>query len=92
MGIQLRENIRYIVHLTEPVTNEQEIWVNTNEAAEITGYSREYLTKFAKKLFVKPETERELKVRKRLDRYEFWLPDLLIYQNTTGYGPRQNKN
>ena len=73
------------------IAPDQQIWVMTNEGAEITGYSREYLQQLAKKIFRLPEDERPIKVRMRSKRYEFWLPALLHYIKEIGYGPHQNK-
>ena len=63
------------------IAPDQQIWVMTNEGAEITGYSREYLQQLAKKIFRLPEDERPIKVRMRSKRYEFWLPALLHYRD-----------
>ena len=73
------------------IAPDQEIWVMTTEGAELTGYSREYLQKMAKKISLLPEDERVIKVRMRSNRYEFWLPDLLRYIEEIGYGPHQDK-
>ncbi len=73
------------------IAPEQEIWVMTEEGAELTGYSREYLQRLAKKIFYLPEDERLIKIRMRSRRYEFWLPDLLHYIQEIGYGPHQDK-
>ena len=73
------------------ITPDQEIWVMTEEGAEITGYSREYLQQLAKKIFRQPEAERVVRIRMRSRRYEFWLPDLMHYIAEIGYGPHQNK-
>ena len=73
------------------ITPDQEIWVMTEEGAEITGYSRNYLQQLAKKIFDQPEEERLVRIRMRSRRYEFWLPDLIHYIAEIGYGPHQNK-
>jgi hypothetical protein len=73
------------------ITPDQEIWVMTEEGAEITGYSRNYLQQLAKKIFDQPEEERLVRIRMRSRRYEFWLPDLMHYIAEIGYGPHQNK-
>ena len=73
------------------ITPDQEIWVMTNEGAELTGYNSLYLQKLARKNLILPEHERQIKVRKRLGRHELWLPDLLRYIDEIGYGPHQNK-
>ena len=74
------------------ITSDQEIWVITPEGAELTGYSREYLEQLARKNSKLSEDERQIKVRKRANRYELWLPDLLRYIDEIGYGPHQDKN
>jgi hypothetical protein len=74
------------------ITPDQEIWVLAREAAEITGYSARYLGQLAQKNAIRPEDERDMKVRKRAGIfYEIWLPDLLRYIDEIGYGPHQNK-
>ena len=74
------------------ITPEQEIWVMTREAEELTGYSSEYVEKLAHKNFRLAEGEQQIKVRKRSRYfYELWLPDLLRYIDEIGYGPHQNK-
>lgn len=67
----------------------EEIWVNTTEASEITGYNPDYLQQLARKIWRKPEAERVIKLRNRSRRYEFWLPDLVKYIQEHGYGPRK---
>ena len=74
------------------IAPEQEIWVMTREAEELTGYSSEYVEKLAHKNFRLAEGEQQIKVRKRSRYfYELWLPDLLRYIDEIGYGPHQNK-
>jgi hypothetical protein len=71
---------------------DQQVWVTTNEAEELTGYNRQYLKKLANKNANLPEDERLIKVRKRSGLfYELWLPDLLRYIKEIGYGPHLNK-
>ncbi len=74
------------------IAPDQEIWVTTNEAEELTGYNRRYLKQLANKNAKLPDDERLIKVRKRSGLfYELWLPDLLRYIEEIGYGPHQNK-
>jgi hypothetical protein len=74
------------------IAPDQEIWVMTREAEELTGYSAEYVEKLANKNSKLPEDERQIKVRKRSGFfYEVWLPDLLRYIDEIGYGPHQDK-
>jgi hypothetical protein len=73
------------------IAPDQEIWVTTREGAELTGYSSRYLGQLAQKNSLLPEDERYIKVRKRSDRHELWLPDLLRYIEEIGYGPHQDK-
>jgi hypothetical protein len=65
----------------------EEIWVNTAEGAEITGYNQEYLKKLAHRISKQPVDERLIKIRLRSNRYELWLPDLITYMTEHGYGP-----
>ena len=67
----------------------QEIWVNTNEAAEITGYFYTHVRKLARDNWNLPEDERLIRVRRRVDRYEIWLPDLMRYLKEIGRGPHK---
>jgi hypothetical protein len=73
------------------ITPDQEIWVLTTEGAEVTGYNGQYLKKLAQRMSKLPEDERDIKIRKRVGRYELWLPDLLRYIDEIGYGPHQAK-
>jgi len=68
-----------------------EIWVNTTEAAAITGYSRQYLKHVANKSWKMPEAERPIKVLNRIGRYEIWLPDLVKYLSKPGRGPQSRR-
>ena len=77
--------------MPKEISADQEIWVITPEGAELTGYSREYLEKLARKHLRLSEDERLIKVRKRANRYELWLPDLLRYINEIGRGPQDRK-
>ena len=67
----------------------EEIWVNTAEAAEITGYNFESIRSVVKRISNQPEDEREIKLRKRSYRWELWLPDLMKYVGKPGRGPRK---
>ncbi len=71
--------------------NVEEIWVNVAESAEATGYSREYVTKLAMHMAKFPEEERKIKLRKRANRYELWLPDLMNYVENVGHGPKAKR-
>ena len=72
-------------HLTE------ETWVNVTEGAQITGYNRDYVVKLAKVVWDQPEIEREIRIRKRSNGYELWLPDLVRYAQKRGpYGKSSN--
>jgi hypothetical protein len=64
-----------------------EIWVNTREGAEKTGYNRQYVKLLAMKIWRQPENERPIQIRKRSNGFELWLPDLLEYINNFGRGP-----
>jgi hypothetical protein len=69
---------------------DEEIWVNTSEAAEATGYNLNYISQIGAKMWNTPEGEREIRVKRRAGRYEFWLPDLLLHKHKGGRGPRKN--
>ncbi len=75
-----------------PQNPDDEIWVNTAEAAEITGYNQSYLSQLASRMWDKPEGEREIKTKRRGGNFEMWLPDLLRHQHRGGKGPRRNTN
>jgi len=77
--------------MPKEITPDQEIWVITPEGAELTGYSREYLEKLSRKQLRLSEDERLIKIRKRANRYELWLPDLLHYLEEIGRGPQDRK-
>ena len=64
-----------------------QIWVNTREGAEKTGYNRQYVKLLAMKIWRQPESERPIQIRKRSNGFELWLPDLLAYMNSEGHGP-----
>jgi hypothetical protein len=71
----------------------EKIWVNTSEGAEITGYSRGYLSTLASQIWNKPEDEREIRIKKRLGgHYELWLPDLIAHTYKYGHGPQKSEN
>lgn len=62
----------------------ERIWVNISQAARLTGYRAEYIREIALSTWRLPEEERPLKLRFRSSRYEFWLPDLTAYLETSG--------
>lgn len=66
----------------------EEIWVNTTEGEQITGYHRRYLQLLARKFSKLPENERLIRIRRRTSGYELWLPDIITYIELHGYGPR----
>jgi hypothetical protein len=66
----------------------EKIWVNAHEAAQATGYNPQYITRLAMKMQKKPESEREIQLKKRSNRYEMWLPDLIAYHLKIGFGPQ----
>jgi hypothetical protein len=70
----------------------EEIWVTTTEAAEITGYSREYLEKLANKTRKMPENERAIRLRLRSNRYDIWLPDLIKYLEEYAFKPYKKRS
>jgi len=76
--------------MPKEITPDQEIWVMTTEAAELTGYSLGYLELMARNNLKLPEDQRLFKVRMRAKRYEIWLPDLLRYAKDTVDNPQPN--
>jgi hypothetical protein len=66
----------------------EETWVNTTEAAEITGYFHAHIRKLARDNWNLPEDQRVLRIRRRSNRYDIWLPDLISYMKQTGNGPQ----
>lgn len=70
----------------------EEIWVNTAEGAEITGYNPESLKNLAYKMAQQPEDQRAVKVRKRSNGWEIWLPDLMVYVKRPRPGPPIKRN
>jgi hypothetical protein len=70
---------------------EEQIWVNTTEGEEATGYNRAYLSQLAGKMWAKPESEREIRTKKRAGGYEMWLPDLLRHKQKGRRGPKKNR-
>jgi hypothetical protein len=57
----------------------EQTWVTVKEAAEITGYTPGWMTKWARDMFDLPEAERAIRVRNETGRYELWLPDLIDF-------------
>jgi hypothetical protein len=70
----------------------EEIWVNLNEGARASGYNHQYVQRLVTKMSRKPEEEREIKLRKRSNGWEMWLPDLMTYINSKSErGPRKKR-
>jgi hypothetical protein len=70
----------------------EEIWVNLNEAAQVSRYSHPYIQQLVKKISKKPEAEREIRLRWRASYWEVWLPDLMTYINSKSQrGPRRKR-
>lgn len=69
-----------------------ETWVNVAEATEITGYNFHSIRRMVQTIASQPEDEREIKLRKRANRWELWLPDLMKYIVKPGRGPRKSLN
>jgi hypothetical protein len=66
-----------------------EIWVDVFEASEMTGYSVDALRKVIARVKNLPEEEREITLRKRTNRWELWLPDILSYMSHPNRGPNR---
>ncbi|MDZ4763011.1 MAG: hypothetical protein SGI73_00570 [Chloroflexota bacterium] len=75
--------------MTDKTTPAAEVWVTTAEAAELTGYNQLYLTGLVGRIWRLPEEKRRIKIRKRSNWYEMWLPDLMAYANK--YGPQRKR-
>jgi hypothetical protein len=71
--------------------NVDEIWVNTTEAAQLTGYHRNYVQKLARENWNLPENERELLVERHPNGYMLWLPNLVDYLSKKGFGPQPKR-
>jgi hypothetical protein len=69
----------------------EDIWVNVTEGAQITGYNRAYIVQLAKRMWDRPEAEREIRIRKRTNGYDLWLPDLVTYKERSGRGPQRKR-
>ena len=67
--------------------NVDEIWVNTSEAAELTGYNYHSIRKVIQRIASQPEDSREIKMRRRTTGWEMWLPDLMAYVERPRSGP-----
>jgi hypothetical protein len=67
-----------------------ESWVTVTEAAEKTGYHRDYVQKLAHRNWNLPEDHREIQIRRHSHGYMVWLPNLIDYlgQPGKGRGPR----
>lgn len=68
-----------------------EMWVNVTQAAQATGYNREYILKLVTKTWKLAEEEREIRLRKRTSGYDIWLPDLLTYIEKPARGPQRKR-
>jgi hypothetical protein len=71
----------------EDLTTE-ETWVNVTEAAELTGYYHGHIRKLARENWNLPADERFLRIRRRSNRYDIWLPDLMQYMQGDRNGPK----
>ena len=66
----------------------QEIWVNTAEATEITGYNYHSIRRLIQRFANQPEEKRDVKMRRRSTGWEMWLPDLMAYVAKPRPGPQ----
>lgn len=71
--------------MTEQIS--EETWVTTTEGAAITGYHRVTVSKLLSKMLEQPEETREIRLRKRSNGWEMWLPDLIAYSKNPRYKP-----
>lgn len=67
----------------------KQIWVTTEEAAALSGYSLNYVRSLAHRLWRMPEEERPIRLVKHPVAYLIWLPDLIIYAGDLRRGPRR---
>jgi hypothetical protein len=65
----------------------EQIWVNTAEATEATGYNYHSIRKLIQRIASQPEETREIKMRRRSTGWELWLPDLMAYVDKPRSGP-----
>ena len=75
----------------DEVKQVEETWVNLSEAAEITGYSYDSLRRVIWQMGQEPETERAIKLRKRSNGWELWLPDLMKFMQEPRRGPQPKR-
>jgi hypothetical protein len=68
-----------------------ETWVNTSEAAELTGYHRNYVQKLARDNWSLPENERQILVQRHPNGYMLWLPALVEYLSEKSRGPHPKR-
>jgi hypothetical protein len=64
--------------MVDKVTTDS-VWVTVKEAAEITGYTPGWMTKWVRDMLGIPADDRPIQVREHAGRYELWLPDLVDY-------------
>jgi hypothetical protein len=67
-------------------------WVNLSEATKVTGYNLSAMRHVAHNQSKLPEEEREIKMRKRSNGWEMWLPDLMAYISKPGRGPKPKRS
>jgi hypothetical protein len=68
-----------------------EIWVNTSEAAVLTGYHRDYVQKLARDNWKLPEDKRQILVERHPNGYMLWLPKLVEYLSVKKRGPHPKR-
>ncbi|MEO8607185.1 MAG: hypothetical protein ABI690_04855 [Chloroflexota bacterium] len=70
----------------------EEIWVNVSEGAEISGYNSDHVRLLARNNWKLAEADRFIKIRKRSNGYDIWLPDLMRYKLEVGRGPHDKNS
>ena len=75
----------------EEVKVAEEIWVNLSEATEITGYNYNSLRKVIWQMAQEPEEQRSIKIKKRSNAWELWLPDLMNFMQEPRRGPQAKR-
>lgn len=69
----------------------EEIWLNLAEAAALTGYNIYSLRKAIWRIAQDAEEERPVKLRKRSNGWEVWLPDLIEFLKEPRRGPQPKR-
>jgi len=77
--------------MQEELKDVAQVWVTVTEAAQATGYNRQYITRLAQRISYQMEDQREIKIKRYSSGYHIWLPDLIAYMSRTRHGPHPKK-